>query len=71
MKKGNVTDRTAPLVPVNPLRQSGELNAYSLNLADLRLFIVDCIKEGYTEIPLGDFLFACRTYSEKKETEKA
>jgi hypothetical protein len=68
-----MTDRTAPakktppLVPVNPLRPAGELNVYTLNLADLRLFIVDCIKEGKTEIPLGDFIFACRSFATKKE----
>ena len=56
-----------PLVPVNPLRTAGEMNNYTLNLNDLRLFIIDCIKEGKTEIPLGDFLFACRVFVTKKE----
>ena len=62
-----------PLIPVNPLRAAGELNQLVLNLADLRLFIVECIKEGKEEIPLGDFCFACITFSKPKgkEEEKA
>jgi len=66
MKRENVTDRTA-LAKKTPPQSAGELNVYTLNLADLRLFIVDCIKEGKTEIPLGDFIFACKTFATKHE----
>ena len=59
-----------PLVPVSPLRHAGELNHLSLNLRELRLFIVDCLKEGKTEIPLGDFIYACRVFAKEKENEE-
>jgi hypothetical protein len=63
------TKKVPPLVPVSPLRHAGELNHLSLNLRELRLFIVDCLKEGKTEIPLGDFIYACRVFAHEKGEE--
>lgn len=36
------------------------LNTYKVNLADLRYQIVELMKDGFKEIPLGDLLFIIR-----------
>lgn len=47
-----------PKLPVSPLKTFGDINTLyePLNLMELRNFIVDLMKDGVTEVPLGDLL---------------
>lgn len=43
-----------------------ELNKIKVNLADLRIQIVQLMKDGFTEIPLADLLFIIKEIRKEK-----
>jgi len=45
-----------------------ELNKLKVPLADLRAAIVQLMKEGYTEAPLGDFLVIIKSVIKDSKT---
>jgi hypothetical protein len=42
------------------------LNTYKIPLAELRMIIVDYMKDGFTEIPMGDLLAVLRSIATRE-----
>jgi hypothetical protein len=47
-----------------------DLNQLKIPLAEVRMFIVDLMREGLTEYPLGDFMYQLRTIYREKVAEQ-
>lgn len=49
------------------LEDVNELNKLQIPLAEVRMFVVDLMRDGHTEYPLGDFLLDLRAIYRAKQ----